>query len=56
MEVKVRDKSTTQYDRNFDFKIGDYEYNWNPDFNATDFISNDANLDKMLNILYNYKI
>lgn len=45
--MKVRDKSTTQYDRNYDFKIGDYEYNWNPDFNATNFITNDDNLDKI---------
>jgi len=44
---KVRDKSSTVYNRDYDFEIDGYHYCWNAEFNATNFITNDESLDKI---------
>lgn len=44
---KARDKKSTQYNQNYDFEIDGHFYNWNEDFNASNFISNDDNIDKI---------
>ena len=44
---KARDKSTTNYKQKYDFTIDGYNYCWNVDFNAGDFITNDDNIDKI---------
>ncbi len=44
---KVRDKKSTAYTQNYDFEIDGYKYNWNEDFNATNFITNDKCLDSV---------
>lgn len=44
---KARDKKSTLYNRDYDFEIDGNKYNWNEDFNASDFIINDKNIDKV---------
>lgn len=44
---KARDKKSTLYSKEYDFKIDDHEYCWNDGFNAGDFITNDRNVDKV---------
>jgi len=44
---KARDKKSIKYKQDFDFEIDGYKYNWNEDFNASDFITNDKNIDKI---------
>ncbi len=44
---KARDKKTTQYKQNYDFEIDGHNYCWNEDFNASNFITNDKNVDKI---------
>ncbi len=44
---KVRDKSSTVYNQDYDFEIDGYHYCWNDDFNATNFITNEDSLDKI---------
>ena len=44
---KARDKSTTIYNQDYDFEIDGKHYTWNEDFNATSFITDDRNLDKI---------
>ncbi len=43
--TKVRDKKSTLFTQNYDFEIDGYEYCWNEDFNVSDFITNDNNID-----------
>lgn len=45
--MKARDKVSTKYEQNYDFEIDGYQYCWNDDFNASDFITNDKNIDKI---------
>lgn len=44
---KARDKKTTQYKQDYDFEIDGFYYCWNEDFNASDFITNDKNIEKI---------
>lgn len=44
---KIRDNKTTTYNKEFDFELDGHTYCWNEDFNASDFITNDKNLDKI---------
>lgn len=44
---KARDKKTTQYKQDYDFEIDGHHYCWNEDFNASDFITNDKNIEKI---------
>ena len=44
---KARDKKSTTYKRDYDFVIDGNKYCWNEDFNASDFITNDKNIDKI---------
>lgn len=44
---KARDKKSSSYKQNYDFEIDGHKYCWNEDFNASDFITNDRNLDKI---------
>lgn len=44
---KIRDKKSTLYNQSYDFEIDGHQYCWNEDFNATDFITNDDNIDSV---------
>lgn len=44
---KMRDNKSTHYNKDYDFEIDGYRYCWNNEFNASDFITNDNNLDKI---------
>lgn len=44
---KARDKKSTQYNQDYDFEIDGNHYCWNENFNASDFITNDKNIDKI---------
>ncbi len=44
---KARDKRATQYNQEFDFEIDGHHYCWNEDFNTSDFITNDENIDRI---------
>ena len=44
---KVRDKATTVYNQDYDFEIDGHHYSWNEDFNATNFITDKKNIDKI---------
>jgi DUF2075 family protein len=44
---KARDKRATQYNQDFDFEIDGRHYCWNEDFNTSDFITNDENVDRI---------
>lgn len=44
---KARDKKNIKYNQNYDFEIDGHYYCWNEDFNASDFITNDKNIEKI---------
>lgn len=44
---KARDKKNVKYNQNYDFEIDGHYYCWNEDFNASDFITNDKNIEKI---------
>ena len=44
---KARDKTTTQYSQDYDFMIDDHKYCWNDDFNVTNYITNDDNVNRI---------
>lgn len=44
---KVRDKKAISYKQKYDFEIEGHKYCWNENFNASDYITNDKNLDKI---------
>lgn len=44
---KARDKKNIKYNQNYDFEIDGHYYCWNEDFNASDFITNDKNVEKI---------
>lgn len=44
---KLRDKKSISYDQDYDFEIDGHHYCWNEDFNASDFITDDKNIDKV---------
>lgn len=44
---KARDKTTTQYSQDYDFMIDGHKYCWNDDFNVTNYITNNDNVNRI---------
>lgn len=51
---KARDKNAKQYTENYDFEIKGYHYLWNENFNTSDYITNNKNLE-MIGCIYTCK-